>query len=536
MSAVNQASQTNSAGTPPAPPAPPLPPGRSAGRVWGQSLAAGVVCLAILTVVQRLIGLGRSLVICDWLPVSELGKWDLYFTFLMVSGPLVAFGLPAALGRFAEGYRTSDRTLRFILITSTSCLAAFAFGAIGLCLFREPLGRLLLPGQSGSQWLTVLLPVLLAIVVFNYVTALMNALRLHRGFAIAQAAHGIGFAICCLITVPRWGYLAVGVVVAYGVTCTISSLIAVLIIYRAFRNHAGATQGDFAPSAPSSLVAESHSVLRAIVPFAAALWLATLIANCFHVSDRILVLHLSPGEDLALDFLGQYHAARIIPGLLVQFAMSLAAMITPHLVRDWDSGQTGRAVEQLGSLLKLVSVGYCLVGTLVLATAPILFSMLLGDKFDSALQLLPWTLASGITFSLTFIVQNIFWCSKKAWWTSFAFLLGLAANVVASLLIYPVLGIQGVVIGTFLATSATLWMMIWIAEQRGFRFSEGTCLLMALPVTLTAGIIGCSLIAIVGLYVLVSPTSFVTAGERAMIAGRLARFGRLARNSMPVSQ
>ncbi len=473
----------------------PASPSRSLS--WGQTLATGVFCVAFITLFQRVVGLGRSFVICGWLPTAELGKWDLSFSFLMAVGPLLVLGVPGAFGRFAEGYRKTNRIGRFIQITAVACILIYAISLLAVVIFRGPIGEYFLGNTQDSSWPFVLLPVMTVVVLFNYLTALMSSLRLHRGFAKVQATHGISFAVLCLVTVPIFAYQAIGVVAAYGIACVISSFAAVIWLRQSMAEHSLHHQDLPAASSAGSFVIELRGVLRAILPFALAIWLATFIANSFRISDRLLILNLSASEYVGLFYVGQYHAARIIPRLLSQFAMTLAAVITPHLAEDWDQGATGRAADRLASLLKAIAISFTGVSALIVAFAPAIYSLLMHDKFDLAIELLPWCMASSVTFSLAFVLQNAFWCSKQAWWTSLAFLVGLIVNVLAGLLLFPLIGIKGIVVGSFVATAATLCFMLWIANRRGFRFSTSTYVLLALPSALTSGLVGCALSLVV---------------------------------------
>ena len=64
--------------------------------LWrGDTLAQSVVALLVLAVAQRVIGFGRSVLVCRWLTPAELGEWDLANRFFVLAAPLVVLGLPA---------------------------------------------------------------------------------------------------------------------------------------------------------------------------------------------------------------------------------------------------------------------------------------------------------------------------------------------------------------------------------------------------------------------------------------------------------
>jgi len=78
------------------------------------SLAASVLMLFALTVVQRMIGFLRGVLFCRWLDAEQLGQWDLAFGFLMLAAPLAVLGLPGSYGRYLEYYRQRGQLKPFL--------------------------------------------------------------------------------------------------------------------------------------------------------------------------------------------------------------------------------------------------------------------------------------------------------------------------------------------------------------------------------------------------------------------------------------
>src|SRR3989337_1137354 len=78
------------------------------------SLAASVMVLLVVSVVQRSVGFGRGILFCRWLSPDELGQWDMAYSFLLLAAPLIVLGLPGSFGRYLERYR-QRRQLRTLL-------------------------------------------------------------------------------------------------------------------------------------------------------------------------------------------------------------------------------------------------------------------------------------------------------------------------------------------------------------------------------------------------------------------------------------
>ena len=57
------------------------------------TLAASVLILFAITLLQRGVGFGRSVLVCRWLDADQLGRWDLAFGFLMLAAPVLVLGV-----------------------------------------------------------------------------------------------------------------------------------------------------------------------------------------------------------------------------------------------------------------------------------------------------------------------------------------------------------------------------------------------------------------------------------------------------------
>ena len=91
-------------------------------RLHGDSLAASVLLVLAMTVIQRLLGFGRGILVCRWLNAEQLGTWDVTFGFLQLAAPLAVLGLPGSFGRYVEYYRQRGHLRTFL--TRTAILSA----------------------------------------------------------------------------------------------------------------------------------------------------------------------------------------------------------------------------------------------------------------------------------------------------------------------------------------------------------------------------------------------------------------------------
>ncbi len=95
-----------------------------------------------------------------------------------------------------------------------------------------------------------------------------------------------------------------------------------------------------------------------VMPFAVSVWVTSLLANLFELANRTMIVHYLPGTaEEAMALVGNYHASRVLPLLVVSVAALLSPMITPHLSHDWESGRRARVSMRLRLYLKLWALG-----------------------------------------------------------------------------------------------------------------------------------------------------------------------------------
>ncbi|MCA9200732.1 MAG: oligosaccharide flippase family protein, partial [Planctomycetales bacterium] len=93
---------------------PVVSPDDNANQIAGDSLASGVAIMLAMTVIQRLVGLGRNILICWFLEPEDLGVWNLANSFLILVAPLVLLGVPATLVRYVEHYRQKGQLRSYL--------------------------------------------------------------------------------------------------------------------------------------------------------------------------------------------------------------------------------------------------------------------------------------------------------------------------------------------------------------------------------------------------------------------------------------
>lgn len=264
-----------------------------------------------------------------------------------------------------------------------------------------------------------------------------------------------------------------------------------------------------------------------VVPFAAWVLAANLLANLFGAIDRYLIIHFSGASaEGALDMVGNYHASRVVPLLLVSIAGMLAAVITPHLSRDWESGRRDLAAFRLRLLLKVFGLGMFATAAAAVVLAPLLFDFAFKGKYPAGAAVFPWALVYCCWFGMLTIAQNYLYCAEKARYCSAALLGGLALSVPLNLLLLPRWGLPGAVLATAAANALALGLICFFNRRLGFRLDGGARLVLALPMVVCLGPWTAALTLALVAAETVWGTRLFTPEEKRHLAGRLGDFAR----------
>ena len=444
------------------------------GWLKEDSIAGGVLIVLVLTGLQRLIGFVRSLLFCRWLEPDQLGQWDVAWGFLMLAAPLAVLSLPGTFGRYLEHYKAAGQLRVFLCRTAVVCLG-LALVACGLLLAMPAAFCWIIFGSDAQQQLIApLAGSLLAVIAYNYLISLFTSLRTMRLVAVLETVNSASFALAGGLLVCCWQRSAASAIVAYGAAsllCVVAATGWMQTIWR----HAP----QITPAIPQ------REFWAKLLPFAGWIMLVNLLTNLFSIADRYLIAQLAPGDSQSrLALVGQYHSARVLPLLLASLASMLAAMILPHLSRDWEAGSRQQVSRRMNLGLKLLGLSLTAASAVLLLGAPLLFRLAFAGKYQQGLDILPWTLLSGVWFGAAALAQMYLWCAERAGKACLATALGLAVSVVLNLLLLPRLGLQGVVLSAAAANLTMLAAVLWFSCRLGLRVDRGVWLALAAPAAL----------------------------------------------------
>lgn len=447
----------------------------SSGTLATDSLAAGIAFFAMLSVLQRLVGFGRSLIFCHLMSDAELGRWSLSFSFLVMAAPFAVLGLPGSFGRYFEHYRQRGQVhafLRRILALTTGLTIAFFILVVS---FPQVVSSLLLGAADHAELVRNLAVALLLIVAMNVVTELATSMRQVRLVSIIQFIHSAIFAVVACGLLMTTSLADQGVVLGYSVGAAVSVAIAIWFLTGRVKSLGADTQPL------------DRSIWSRLLPFAAWMWVSNTLFNLFDTADRLMIVHYSRSGVSTDALVGQYHSSRVIPMLLVALSGMLAGVILPYLSEDWEKGHREKAARTTLMSVKVCSLLYVFGGAVVLLLAPLIFGTLLQGRYDAGLQILPCTMVYCIWFGLTILAENHLLCAERARSMSAALLLGLVVNLALNAMLLPWLGLVGAVTATAAANAVALSATLALAKSCGLGVNRQTVAIVALPLVLLAG-------------------------------------------------
>ncbi len=453
---------------------------------------------------------------CRWLDAKQVGLWDMAFSFLVLAAPLSVLAIPGVFGRYVGHYRQRGQLRAFLRRTLLAC-GGLAIVAVVVVLWTRRWLSVVVFGSDGqSEMIAVAAGSLVVVIAYNLLVELFIALRNVRFASMMQFVNSIAFAALSIGLLLGWQRSAESVLISYGGSCLIAAVPAGFVLRRVWRS---------APTAGQPL---PHGVLWArVAPFAVWVLLGSVLTNLFGVIDRYMILHFSRMlADEALDAVGNYYAARVVPLLLVSVATMLATIIIPHLSHDWEAGCRGLAVARLRLFTKLFGFALFATATAVLLFSPLLFSVGFHGKYPQGEAVLPWVLVCCTWFGLSLILQTYLLCAEKAKLVGASLAFGLALNIPLNLLLLPRLGLQGAVLSATASNALLLWSVCRFTHRFGFRFDAGVNVVLVLPILLCCGPWPAILALVIVVAAAVWGNRLLSCEEKRVLARGLADYGK----------
>jgi O-antigen/teichoic acid export membrane protein len=445
------------------------------GRV--DSLAASVVLMLVLTVVQRGFGFFREVFFCRWLSPQDLGEWNLAFGFLTLAAPVAMLGIPGSFGRYVAQYRQRGQLRLFLRRTIVAAAAGSVLFVLAIALWPTQFSRLVF-GNSEQVTLTLWVAAALAtLIANNFVISLLISLRRTQAVNWIQFSQSMIFAALSLCLLGFGQPSPTQVTIAFTFAFGLTSVAGWMLVIRSWQEtsaDAGAEPlGEF---------------WRKLAMFAVWIWCTNLLSNLFDVIDRWMLVHYSSlSDNAALAQVGNYHSSRIVPLMFAMVAGMFADMALPHLAHEWEAGRRDQVRADINRALKLMAVALLTGGALLELGGDFFFSFALRGKYPGGLAVLPWTAAYCTWMGLCCVAQNYLWCQERARVATIARALGLVVNIGINLYLVPIWGLFGAVFATAIANLLVLLVLMWLGKQADMNWQWTTIGLAISPLALGLG-------------------------------------------------
>lgn len=483
-----------------------------------ETLASSIVLVLLVNLVQRSVGFGRAVLFCRWMDPEELGHWEMAYSFLLLAAPLAVLGLPGSFGRYLQRYHQRGQLWLFLRRTSFWTFTLAGATIAMLVWRRADLAELVFGGADRAGLMVGVICCLATVILHHFLEAVFAGLRMFRVVSAMHFTQSMAFAVVSLSLLAFWRDATASVVLGYAIACLLS--VVGVLSWAALRVDRSDDAGDHV----------AHSEFwPPLMRFAVWVWVTNLLTNVYGVVDRYMIVHFAGFDtDEALAQVGNYHTSNIVPVLLVSFANLLVGAMTPHLSHDWEAGRRDAVSGRLNLILKLATLAMLVVGVVLLVVCPTLFHLAFGNKYDTGLAVLPWTVANCVWFSLLLVAQQYVWCAEKSHRATLPLVAGLAVNVVLNLVLLPRLGLLGAVASTAVATLLTLFGQLYVNYRTGMRLHRGTILVAFAPALLVLGPLPAALGAAAILATALARGWLLTPHERLQITTsawrRLSRF------------
>jgi len=465
-----------------------------------------------MTVLGRGIGFVRGMAFCRLMDDTEVGQWSMAFGFITLITPVMLLGIPGALPRFTETYRLRGELATFVRRIALGTAGCTAMFLVVLMLAPEWFGWIVFLQPERLDLIHAVAAAVVGMITYNFVSDLCGSLRLVRVVSMMQFLQGVGFT-CLSVTWLFCNGGLIGVVWMFTLACWISAVTGSLLLRRFWSTVQQVSPQEVEVSrATGGTESSLRGMICRLAPYAGALWLMNLVGNCFELSDRYMILHFMPtASDLSgvaseltgQAAVGQYHAGRIIPMLLLSLAMMISGILLPYLAADWEQRRVEKVQQRVRDVLTLVSLSFTAGSSVAILAGPWVFEVLLQGRYAQGLGLMPMALCFCTWSAMVTIGQTYLWTVERGKWVPLAMFAGLVSNLLLNALLLPRIGLDGAVIAT-LCSHGVVMVGVWIAMYKcGYRSGASWVLISLLPLTLLA-----SPIASMGLAFLVAWTQW----------------------------
>lgn len=413
--------------------------------------------------VSRVASLFTFPIIARSLTVTDYGLLDLMQVVTAFLVIIFVFGQDSAVVRFFFDNHDAAPRRQIVSQSFFFLLAVSLAFTLALWLSSDALARVLSDAEGAGLLVRVLLLQVPFLAMMNFAVSLLRTTFSRRRYLILTLGYSASQATLWLLAVLVFDAGVFGVLAAGALAAAVFGLLGVFFV----RDWIVAPRG--------------LAVLRQMLPYALPFALVGCVEALAPILQRWLTQSMFGPEDLGVFAVGAKVASL---ASLVVFAFQAAwTPFALSLHKQADAADTYRLV------LKILTLGVCLMAMALSALATPLISLLASSRYAAAAVLVfPLTIAIGIN-ALGWVTEVGLSIAKRSSMKLLASCVGLLVMVGAILALGQVFGIVGVALGVLAGTFVKVVLLSFLSH-RSVPVGWGPEPLVLLAVALAIGLAG----------------------------------------------
>ena len=435
-----------------------------------QSLGIGLA----LTIVSRLVGLGRGVMFARSLDRAELGTWAITLNTMQMLSIVLVFGIPAGLCRYVARYQRDGQLGSFLIrslgVSFGICTAACLAGVV-LC---RPLARVVY--EDSSRWgMAALLSLgALSLIALNLLQGAMQGLRVYKINAVMLVIQSLGFAGLAAAMFVFWQPTALAGTTAFVVMSIVVTAVPAWMLWR----HLRAEPFDSVAAAPAG-------AWKQLLAYSLGTWGSSGLFAIWGVLDRYILLHFDTlGSTACLEQLGTYHIVENVTAPLQALGAGWSVQVLAHTVYLWESDRKREAGEQVQLATKLTTLVLMFVAAGLVVLKRFVLVDIFGDRSLASGEILEYGLAVALVLVGQCMLRSWVLCHERVSVISVAWGVTVAASCALNVVLVPLFHLRGAAITSVVTAAVSSLMLMWFTHRAGLRLDRSTYAASALPLAL----------------------------------------------------
>ncbi|MEM2916595.1 MAG: polysaccharide biosynthesis C-terminal domain-containing protein [Candidatus Woesearchaeota archaeon] len=380
------------------------------------------------------------------LSVSHYGIYSILAVTVGVAGVLLDLGLSQYIISRLAGIQPKERTRAFL--TLSTFLMLFLVAVMALILFTPIQGVLLswlrLTGYVPEFRiaLAIILCVTLIRLFTSYLTAKKHLVLVNLVFLMSQALWVLlllgAFAITraiSLLSVMIWWFVGV----------LITLLVCGVLMRREFRHVA--EKGTWQPK----VIIESLLFSIPLLAFITGSW-------AIEIGNRYLLNGM-----LGSEAVGLFTLVYSLLGVIASFGNVVSQTFFPYIAAAWNQKKDHRVYLNAAVKYSLIIIIPAITGFLALRNE--IITLVSGEQYLEAANIIPWLLLYPILASLNYIIYQIVLLRRRTFLIGATYGIGAVINIALNILLIPKFSMTGSAIATVASYGFVFLVLVWDARK-----------------------------------------------------------------------